>query len=391
MPIRYARRLDHLQPSTIREILKITLQPEIISFAGGLPAPELFPVAEIDAACRRVLADEGTQALQYGPSEGYPPLRDYLVSAMRARGIECRSENILVTNGSQQALDLAAKVFLDPGDAVLTESPTYLAAIQCLQSYEAKFVPVPTDDSGLIPEALPGLIARHRPKLLYIIPNFQNPTGRTLSAERRAEIVRIAEETGLMILEDDPYGRLRYAGQDLPPLKSLDRTGQVIYLSTFSKTIAPGLRLGWMTAEAEILKKLVIVKQAADLHTSGLDQRIAHRYLIDNDVEEHIALIRRVYGERYGVMDRALAAGMPEGFVWTHPEGGMFLWVSCPACLDTGALLEKALRHKVMFVPGRDFFPDGSGRSFMRLNFSNAKPERIEEGISRLARLCEES
>ncbi len=282
MHTRFAKRMAALQPSTIREILKVALQPEMISFAGGLPAPELFPVAEVDAACRRVLAEEGTQALQYGPSEGYPPLREYLVTEMHARGVPCSVENVLITNGSQQGLDLLAKIFLDPGDAVLTESPTYLAAIQAFQSYEARFVPVPTDEQGLIPAALPALIEEHRPKFLYIIPNFQNPTGRTLSANRRGEIARIAGETGLIVLEDDPYGRLRYAGDDLPPIKSLDCMGQVIYLSTFSKTIAPGLRVGWLVSPPAVLKKAVIAKQAADLHTSGLDQRIIHRYLRDN-------------------------------------------------------------------------------------------------------------
>ena len=387
----YARRLACLRPSTIRELLKVTLQPEIISFAGGLPAPELFPVAEISEACRRVLAEEGPQALQYGPSEGYPPLREYLAGEMRRRGIDCPFEQILITSGSQQAIDLCAKILLDPGDVVLTESPTYLAAIQVFQSYEARFVQVPTDDDGLLPEALPPLIERYRPKLLYTIPNFQNPTGRTLSAARRAELVRIAAETGLTIVEDDPYGRLRYAGEELAPLKSLDRTGQVIYLSTFSKTIAPGLRVGWAVARPEILQKMLIAKQAADLHTSSLDQRVIHRYLRDGDPEKHLAAIRRVYGERYRVMDRALRAGMPSGFGWTHPEGGMFLWVTCPPEVDTGELLQAAIEHKVMFVPGRDFVPDGSGRNFMRLNFSNAAPAKIEEGIARLAALCRQA
>jgi 2-aminoadipate transaminase len=388
MKISFARRMGAVQPSTIREILKVTEQADMISFAGGLPAPELFPVAEVAAAAERVLREGGPGALQYGPSEGFAPLRECCAEESRKRGIRCTADDILITTGSQQPLDLVSKIFLDAGDCVLTESPTYMAALQAFQCYEVRFAAVPTDEFGLIPEALPELIERERPKFLYTIPSFQNPTGVTLTAERRTQLYEIAAHYGLIVLEDDPYGALRYAGEPIPPVKSLDTEGLVIYLSTVSKTIAPGLRIGWVVASEEIRRKLTIVKQAADLHTSSLDQRIAHRYLTDFDSQAHVERIRRSYGERFAIMDAALRETMPPGFTWTHPQGGMFLWVTCPEGTDTCELMLEALKCKVLFVPGRDFFPDASGQRFMRLNFSNATHDQIREGIGRLAEVC---
>jgi 2-aminoadipate transaminase len=380
--------MNVVRPSTIREILKVTEQAEIISFAGGLPAPELFPVAEVATAAERVLREGGAGALQYGPSEGFAPLRECFAAESRRRGIACTADDILITTGSQQPLDLVGKIFLDAGDCMLTESPTYMAALQAFQIFEVRFAAVPTDLDGLISEALPELIERERPKFLYTIPSFQNPTGVTLTAERRRRLYEIAARYGLIVLEDDPYGALRYAGEAIPPIKSLDTEGIVIYQSTVSTTIAPGLRIGWVVASEEIRRKLIIAKQAADLHTSSLDQRIAHRYLTDFDSDAHVERIRRAYGERFAVMDAALRERMPPGFTWTHPEGGMFLWVSCPEEVDTCELMIEAMERKVLFVPGRDFFPDASGQQFMRLNFSNASPERIREGIGRLAEVC---
>jgi len=377
-----------VRPSTIREILKVTEQADIISFAGGLPAPELFPVANILTATERVLSQDGASALQYGPSEGFAPLRESFAAESRKRGIACTADDILIMTGSQQPLDLMGKIFLDAGDCVLTENPTYMAALQAFQSYEVRFVAAPTDEGGLIPEALPELIERERPKFLYTIPNFQNPTGVTLRAERRKAIYEIAARYGLVILEDDPYGALRYAGTGIPPIKSLDIEGLVVYLSTVSKTIAPGLRVGWAIASQEIRRKLTIAKQAADLHTSSLDQRIVHRYLSDFDSDAHVERIRHAYGERFAIMDARLRETMPADFTWTHPEGDMFLWVTCPAGVDTNELMRQAMARKVLFVPGRDFFPDASGQRFMRLNFSNATAAKIQEGIGRLAEVC---
>ncbi|MEO7600120.1 MAG: PLP-dependent aminotransferase family protein [Opitutus sp.] len=384
----YARRMQQLRPSSIREILKVTAQPEIISFAGGLPAPELFPVEAVRTASDAVLSQYGHEALQYGASEGFLGLREWIVAEMKMRGVATAVPEVLVTTGSQQVLDLIAKLFLNPGDIVLTENPTYLAAIQSFQTFEAKFVPVPTDHEGLIPEALPELIKQHRPKFLYTIPNFQNPTGVTLTATRRQTLARIAAEHALTILEDDPYGKLRYEGSAVPPIKHWDTDNRVIYASTFSKTIAPGLRVGWVVATPEVFGRLLILKQASDLHTSSFDQRVAYRFLLDNDQGEHLEKICHAYGERFSVMDAALRAEMPAGYRWTHPEGGMFMWVTGPAELDGLALLERAIKRQVAFVPGRDFFPADGGRNFIRLNFSNSKPERIREGIRRLAELC---
>ena len=386
--IRFARRMNGVRASAIREILKVTEQPDVISFAGGLPAPELFPVDDVLAATERVLRETGPSALQYSPTEGFAPLREQLAAISRARGIACTADDILITTGSQQPLDLAGKLFIDAGDCVFTESPTYLAAIQAFQVYQARFVAVPTDEFGLIPDALPDLIEREHPRFLYTIPNFQNPTGVTLAAERRRALYSIAARYGLIIVEDDPYGALRYAGADIPAIKSLDTEGIVLYNSTVSKTIAPGLRIGWTVAHPEIRRRMTIVKQATDIHTSSLDQRIVHRYLADFDSAAHIELIRASYGERFRVMDACLRETMPEGYVWTHPEGGMFLWVTCREGVNTQDLMPEALARKVLFVPGRDFFTDGSGQRQMRLNFSNAKPDQIRIGISRLASVC---
>jgi 2-aminoadipate transaminase len=263
-----------------------------------------------------------------------------------------------------------------------------MAALQAFHSYEVRFAAVPTDEEGLIPEALPALIERENPKFLYTIPNFQNPTGVTLTAERRQKLYAIAAHYGLIVVEDDPYGALRYAGSDIPPVKSLDTEGIVIYHSTISKTIAPGLRVGWVVASEEIRRKLTIAKQAADLHTSSLDQRIVHRYLSDFDNNAHVERIRKSYGERFAIMDASLRETMPPGFTWTHPQGGMFLWVTCPEGVNTNHLMHEALARKVLFVPGQDFFSDASGQRFMRLNFSNASPDQIREGIGRLAEVC---
>jgi 2-aminoadipate transaminase len=380
--------MGQVRPSTIRQILKVTEQPDMISFAGGLPAPECFPVAEVAQSAQRVLAESGASALQYAVTEGYGPLREKFAAEMAERGVTCATENILITTGSQQALDLIGKVFLDAGDCILTEAPTYLAAIQAFQAYEVRFASVPTDEFGLDTSRLEEVILRERPKLLYTIPNFQNPTGVTQAPERRQQLYELAARHGVIVVEDDPYGKLRYAGVDIPPIKSQDQEGLVLYVSTVSKTVTPGLRIGWIVAAEAALRKLVIAKQATDLHTSNLDQRIVDRYLTDFDNAAHVQRIRDVYCARFAVMNDCLSQLMPEGFRWTHPEGGMFLWVTCPESIDTQEMMHAAVERKVLFVPGRDFFPDGSGHRYLRLNFSNAAEDNIRIGIARLAEVA---
>ena len=388
MEFTFASRMAGLRPSTIREILKVAERPDIISFAGGLPAPELFPAEAVRAAASAVLTELGPSVLQYGTSEGRMGLRELVAAEMVRRGRPCRAEDILIVTGSQQGLDLLGKALLDTGSVVLTENPTYLAAIQAFGMFRPSFVPVPTDGEGILPDALESLVAEHKPRFLYTIPTFQNPTGKTMSLERRRALIAAAERLNLLIVEDDPYGRLRYRGAEVPPLAAL--SADTVYLSTFSKTVAPGLRTGWILAPAALRERLVIAKQAADLHTSSLDQAILERYLRDHDSDAHVELVRRAYGERCAAMEEALAASMPEGFSWTRPDGGMFLWAEGPRGLDAAALLPEALNRKVAYVPGRDFFPKGGGEASFRLNFSNSSCEKIREGIARLSELFKE-
>lgn len=390
MEYRFATRMSVMKPSSIRELLKLTERPEVISFAGGLPASELFPVEDIRIAAERTLQEFGSKALQYGVSEGIASLREKISEEMLSREVECNRDDILITTGSQQAIDLVGKVFLNSGDCIFTENPTYLAAIQSFQCFQADFVPIPTDDQGIIPEKLDEAAGHRHAKFVYLIPNFQNPTGRTMPIERRQKLYEIAVKRNLILIEDDPYGRLRYRGSHVPPIKSFDRTGHVLYLSTFSKTVSPGFRTGWIVAPKEIRDKLIITKQAADLHTSSLDQLILDRYLRDFDNRAHVEKVRTAYGERYLAMNAALREYMDAAWSWTHPEGGMFLWVKGPEGTDTKRLFSRAIENNVAFVPGEDFFPDGGGTNYMRLNFSNSTIPTIREGISQLAEMCAE-
>ena len=385
---RFARRMDSLEVSTVREILKVTEMPDIISFAGGLPAPELFPTQEIAQAFYKVISEDGRLALQYSTTEGYAPLRQRIAARMQTKGIRAAANHILITSGSQQGLDLVAKVLLDAGDKVIVERPTYLAAIQTFSVFEAQFITVASDDEGMDVDDVEHKLREHPDvKLIYLVANFQNPSGTTLSLPRRKRLIQLAGRYGVRLLEDDPYGELRYRGAALPPLKALDESGLVVYLSTFSKTMAPGMRLGWMVAEPEIYQRLVIAKQATDLHTNTVAQRAADRYLTENPADQHIAKIRAVYGERCRVMLEALARYFPASVRWTKPEGGMFLWVELAPEVRTEEVLTEAIAEKIAFVPGAAFFANEKEHNFMRLNFSNQKPEKIEEGIKRLAQV----
>jgi 2-aminoadipate transaminase len=396
---RFAQRTQRMTSSVIRELLKYTERPDVISFAGGLPAPEIFPVEEVAAAAERVLRERGRQGLQYSATEGYPPLRELIVRHMARYGIRVGPSNVLVTTGSQQGLDLIGRLFVNAGDRILTESPTYLGALQAWNAYQADYLPVPVDDDGLDVGQLEAQL-RAGPKFLYILPNFQNPSGVTLSLERRRRLVELANHYGAPIVEDDPYGQLRYEGEHLPPLVAIDAelhgcgrgevefTGDVLYLSTLSKTLAPGLRVGWIVAPESVIARLVQMKQGADLHSSTLVQMVAHEVAKDGFLDRHVRRIRELYGERRDAMLAACERHMPEGVSWTRPAGGLFLWLTLPPGRDATLVLKEALAsEKVAFVPGSAFYPRGGGERACRLNFSYCDPSTIDEGISRLARV----
>jgi len=382
-----AKRTDRMQSSIIRELLKFTMLPDVISFAGGLPAPEVFPVRDFQDACRWVFEHEAERALQYGPTEGYPPLKDYLIDYMCRYELPAVQDNILFTNGSQQALDLIGRTFIDAGDRIVTGRPTYLGAIQAWDVYGPEYVTVPLDDDGMRMDELENALkANPGVKFIYVLPNFHNPAGTTLPLDRRLRLVELAVEYGAFIVEDDPYGELRFEGEDITPIFALHKENS-IYLSTFSKTLAPGLRLGWIVAPELVIAKLIQAKQGADLHTSSLIQHMAYDICQRGLIRAHVRKIRQVYCERRDVMLKAMEEHFPPGVSWTRPQGGLFLWVRLPEDMDTEKLLKVAVEEKVAFVPGHAFYPGGNdGHCCMRLNFSNAKPEMIEEGIRRLGR-----
>jgi 2-aminoadipate transaminase len=385
--------------SAIRELLKITEDPGVISFAGGLPAPACFPTEEIAQAAERVLTNQAARVLQYGPTPGYPPLRELCAKLMQSRGADLQAEHVIITSGSQQALDVLGKILLDPGDTILVEEPTYVGAIQAWRPYRPRFYSLPMDENGLIIEALEAALieleaAGRSPKFLYTVATFQNPTGVTLSAERRAALLDIAERHHLPIIEDDPYGELRYSGSPILPLAALDtrRHGAphyVVYMSTFSKLLAPGLRVGWVTAPARMLKRIEQVKEGIDLHTGSLAQAIAAEACADGLLDRHIPFIRGVYHERRNMMLNALEANMPDTVRWTKPDGGMFLWITLPEWADGVAVLTKAVEQRVAFVPGAAFYANGGGENTMRLNFSHSSPAQIADGVARLAQVIE--
>jgi 2-aminoadipate transaminase len=384
-----------MRSSAVRELLKLTELPDVISFAGGLPAPETFPVDRFAAAFNKVMADHGARALQYGTTEGYTPLREMIARRSTRYGINIELDNVLITSGSQQALDLIGKVFINPGDHILVERPTYLGALQAWNAYQAEYVGADIDEDGYVTASLDARI-RTGPKFIYALPNFQNPSGVTMSQARRQALIELADHYGVPILEDDPYGQLRYEGEHVPPIVHLDSqfrstngdrySGNVIYLSTFSKTLSPGIRLGWIVAPVEVIQKLVQAKQGTDLHTSTINQLVAYEVASGGFLDHHVKEIRAIYRDRRDTMLAALAREFPAGITWTKPQGGLFLWLTFPEWMNAADVLKAAIRQKVAFVPGESFFADGTGQNTARLNFSNAMPERIEEGVRRLAR-----
>ncbi|XUL88877.1 PLP-dependent aminotransferase family protein [Streptomyces galilaeus] len=380
-----AARARAIGGSPVRDILAVTARPEVINFAGGLPAPELFDATGIAAAYQAVLTETAERALQYATTEGEPVLRAALAARTSARGLPTNADDLLVTTGSQQALSLLATALLEPGDVVLVERPCYLAALQVFAFAGARVVGVPSDSDGLDPEALDELVVRERPKLFYTVPTFQNPTGRTLPAARRAAVAAVAARRGLWIVEDDPYGELRFEGERLPWIAAHEgATDRTVLLGSFSKVMAPGLRLGWLRAPTDLLRACVVAKQAADLHTPTVNQLAAARYLADNDLDAHVAGVAAVYRERRDAMLGGLAHSLPEGSSWERPEGGMFLWARLPESYDTTELLARVVRQDVAYVPGAPFYAGEPDRSTMRLCFVTQTPGEIREGLRRL-------
>ncbi|MFP3855150.1 MAG: PLP-dependent aminotransferase family protein [Anaerolineales bacterium] len=396
---RYADRIETLTSSAIRELLKLTQQPEVISFAGGLPASEFFPLDAFEKASSRLLHENGEAALQYSTTEGYLLLREMIARHAGRYGIEAGPENILITTGSQQALDLLGKLFINKGDSILVERPSYLGAIQAFKVYGPDFHTLPLDEQGMQVDGLEQALARG-PKFLYLLPNFHNPAGVTLSAERREKIALAARQAKVPIIEDDPYGQLRYEGEHKPAVFALDRDARstdgiqntnVIYMSSFSKVLTPGLRLGWVIAPTEVIGRLVQLKQGADLHSSTFCQMLAYEVASDGFLDENIQFLREVYRDRRDAMLNALAEHMPDEVSWTKPQGGLFLWLRLPEYLDSKELLAAALEENVAFVPGSAFYTEGEeGRYHCRLNFSCSDREKIELGIQRLGNVIRE-
>lgn len=390
LQLSYAKRMEGMSGNVIREILKLTQKPDIISFAGGLPSADSFPTAEI----RRILdqiGDAFTGLLQYATTEGYPPLREFIAAWVADRGIQATPDEVAILTGSQQGIDLACKALLDPGDVVLVERPTYLTALQVIRMYQARAVAVECDDDGMIPEALAEALRLHRPRMIYLVPTFRNPSGETWSVERRRMVAQKAAEAGVVIIEDDPYGVLRYDGEPLPAVKSFDQAGNIICLGSFSKIISPGLRVGYAVAESELLRKLVVGKQTTDVHSSNLSQYIVDAFCRSEAFAAHIETIRARYREKRDRMLSAMAEHFPAQARWTRPQGGLFTWVTLPEGISTTQLLERAVEQKVAFIPGTPFFCDGSGDNTMRLNFSNATFEQIDVGIARLGATLKEA
>ncbi|PXX40378.1 PLP-dependent aminotransferase family protein [Undibacterium pigrum] len=381
---KFSDRAEQLQSSAIREILKVTMRPEVISFAGGLPSPETFPVERMRAAFDKVLTQQGKSALQYGPTDGYAPLREFLADSLSTSDSTILPDQIMMVSGSQQGLDLLGKVLVDEGSKVLVETPSYLGALQAFSVYRPEFESVDTDDHGLVPASVAAKGAGAR--LMYALPNFQNPTGRTLSVERRYELVETCARMGIPLVEDNPYGDLCYNGEPLPKMLNMN-PGGVIYMGSFSKVLTPGIRLGYVVGPTPLIRKLEQAKQAADLHTAQLTQMVVYEVIKDGFLSEHIPTIRTLYAKQCNAMLEAMSKHFPEGVRWTKPEGGMFIWVTLPEYMDSKQLLDEAIQQNVAFVPGGPFYANNPEKNTLRLSFVTVSPERINEGIEKLGKL----
>lgn len=385
--VRYAKRMEQLTNSDIGELLKLIAQPDIISFAGGLPAAELFPVEQLRQACNRVMDEVGRVACQYSATEGLPALREKIAQRMKDKNnIATDAEHILVTSGSQQGLDFSGRVFLDKGDVVLMESPSYLGAINAFKACEPTFMEVPTDDDGMVMEELEKILqTTENVKMIYVIPDFQNPTGRTWSLERRHKFMEIINKYEIPVIEDNPYGELRFENENMPALKSLDTKGLVVFLGTFSKILVPGYRLGWVCASDEILAMYNFIKQGADLQTPTITQLEVNAYMDMFDLDAHVDTIRDLYRHRRDVMMQAMEENFPKEAKFTHPDGGLFTWVELPDYINTRDMALQCLQKKVAYVPGGSFFPNGGQENCFRMNYSCMPDEKIVEGVKAIA------
>ncbi len=387
--IKFASRMNQLKASAIRELLALTAKPEIISFAGGLPAPELFPVEQMAQAAQAVMEENGQAALQYSSTEGYLPLRQQIVDRMAAKNnIHTTVDNIIVTSGSQQGLDFSGRIFLDKDDVVLIESPSYLGALNAFKANEPRFIEVPTDEGGMIMEELEKILEKEdKVKMIYVIPDFQNPSSRTWSLERRQKFMEIINRYEIPVIEDNPYGELRFEGEAQPALKSLDTKGLVVFLGTFSKILAPGYRLGWICAEGEILEKYNFIAQAASLQASTIGQMETSKFIEMFDLDAHVAKIVEVYGKRRDLMYNTMKEEFPEEVKFAKPTGGLFLWVELPEYMNAAELAQECLKENVAYVPGEGFYPDGNTKNTFRMNYSCMPEDKIVEGIKRLAKV----
>ncbi len=397
-PVHFANRTRQMQASAIRELLKIAARPEIISFAGGLPAAETFPVQAIAAACEHILSTNASTALQYAPTEGITPLRERIATMYRERGVPATVDNVLITTGSQQGLDLVGRILIDEDDTVVIELPTYIGALQAWRPAKPRFVGIRMDSDGMLIDEFEAAALPHV-KILYVLPNFQNPSGVSLSAGRRERAVELAHRDKFVIVEDDPYRALRYSGEDIPALveteasmlgSTWDLEGRIIHLGTFSKTMAPGLRIGWVLAPSAAIRMLVLAKQGADLHSATLTQYIGEELLRNGTVDQNYPLLRSLYRERRDAMVGSLETSIGSHGTWTYPKGGLFIWLTVRGAVDTPSLLTEGLKRHVAFVPGDSFYFDGRGCDSMRLNFSCMPPDKIREGIRRLGELIAE-
>lgn len=391
MAFKFAERMSGIKASEIRELLKLTQKPDIISFAGGLPAAESFPVKEFSEAAQQVMVESGTKALQYGPTEGFDDLRKEIVKRMAKVKVPVDFTDIMVTSGSQQGLDFSAKLFINPGDTIICEAPSYLGALNAFKAYQPNFVEVETDDFGMRMDKLEEALKTAKDaKFIYVIPDFQNPTGRTLPLERRKQLVELARKYDIVVVEDNPYGELRFEGEILPAIKHFDTDGRVVFLGTFSKILSPGVRLGWVCASEEILSKYIMIKQGADLQSSTISQMDAAKLLQNFDIEAHVQKIIDLYSKRKNLMVETMKAEFPSNVSWTDPEGGLFLWVMLPEGANARDIAVKALEQKVAYVPGGSFYPNGGHENCFRMNYSCMSDEKIVEGIKRLGKVLKE-